>query len=70
MANRSTSNAAQAHRHSRERLGQMMSQRSPVLLTPGEVAELLRTTPKAIYAMVEARAASWRRADWPSGAHS
>ena len=38
---------------SRERLGQMMSQRAPVLLTPGEVAELLRTTPKAIYAMVE-----------------
>ena len=27
--------------------------RTPVLLTPTEVAELLRTTPKAIYAMAE-----------------
>ena len=34
-------------------LGQMLSQRAPVLLTPCEVAELLRTTKKAIYSMIE-----------------
>jgi excisionase family DNA binding protein len=31
----------------------MMSQHAPVLLTPCEVAELLRTTKKAIYSMIE-----------------
>jgi excisionase family DNA binding protein len=31
----------------------MLSQHAPVLLTPREVAELLRTTRKAIYSMIE-----------------
>ena len=53
MANGSTSDEAHARGRSRERLGQMMSQHAPVLLTPCEVAELLRTTKKAIYAMIE-----------------
>ena len=53
MANGSTSDEAHARGRSRERLGQMMSQRTPVLLTTCEVAELLRTTRKAVYSMVE-----------------
>jgi len=34
-------------------IASMLSQRAPVLLTPCEVAELLRTTRKAIYSMIE-----------------
>ena len=53
MANGSKSDEAHARGRSRQRLGQMMSQHAPVLLTPCEVAELLRTTKKAIYSMIE-----------------
>jgi excisionase family DNA binding protein len=33
----------------------MALRQTPTLLTPGEVAELLRTTKKAIYVMIERR---------------
>ena len=42
-----------ARGHLPERLGSRMNRHAAVLLTPIEVAGLLRTTKKAIYSMIE-----------------